>query len=225
MTHAIQDDSFAVDGGVAPVRGRPTSAASPGRRTPPVTSARYEHEGPFPAADTDAAETSLGGPGRHGRGERATFTLRRHRQRHAGRRAALRVPRPDQRPDRPAGPADPTEPPDPEFMFVGCPNPYEVLGSRDRASNRIEVRADRPGRQRRPDPGRARVHRRRGHHAAADHLRQHPAEPERRPHRDLPLHGDRRPDAGEPDRVRVPDRQHRRGGVARVRQPEELLAT
>jgi len=143
MTHAIQDGSWALDGGVAPCAGvdqrgvtRPRNAA--------CDIGALEHEGPFPAPDTVPPDTSvLAGPAFAA--ERATF-------RFAGTDNATpagellfecRVLTND--PTEPPDPPDPTEPPDPEFMFVGCPNPYELLDI-ELGENRLEVRAiDRAG--------------------------------------------------------------------------------
>ncbi|MEE6263817.1 right-handed parallel beta-helix repeat-containing protein [Plantactinospora sonchi] len=139
MTHAIQDDSFALDGGVAPCAPVDQRGVTRPKNTTCDIGA-LEHEGPFPAADLTAPETSVAS-GPTFAAERATFTF-------AGTDNVT-----------PAGellfecrvlpadmdPQDPTEPPDPEFMFLGCPNPYELLDI-ELGQNTLEVRAiDRAG--------------------------------------------------------------------------------
>ncbi|MEO3924804.1 right-handed parallel beta-helix repeat-containing protein [Micromonosporaceae bacterium B7E4] len=139
MTHAIQDDSFALDGGVAPCAPLDQRGVTRPKNTACDIGA-YEHEGPFPAADLVPPETSVtSGP--TFAAERATFTF-------AGTDDVT-----------PAGellfecrvlpadmdPPDPTEPPDPEFAFTGCPTPYELLDI-ELGQNTLEVRAiDRAG--------------------------------------------------------------------------------
>lgn len=143
MTHAIQDDSFALDGGVAPCASVDQRGVTRPKNTTCDIGA-LEHEGPFPAADLTPPETSVvSGP--TFAAERATFTF-------AGTDNSTpvaellyecRVLVND--PTEPPDPPDPTEPPDPEFMFVGCPNPYELLDI-ELGENTLEVRAiDRAG--------------------------------------------------------------------------------
>jgi large repetitive protein len=143
ITHAIQEGSFALDGGVAPCAAVDQRGVTRPKNTACDIGA-LEHEGPFPAADTVAPDTSvLEGPAFAA--ERATF-------RFAGSDNATpagellfecRVLTND--PTDPPDPPDPTEPPDPELMFVGCPNPYELLDI-ELGENRLEVRAiDRAG--------------------------------------------------------------------------------
>ncbi len=142
MTHALQDLSFAVDGGVAPCpavdqRGvtRPKSTA--------CDVGAFEHEGPFPAPDTTPPDTSITSAPAFASEERATFVFAgTDNTTPAGEllfECRLLVTDPTE------PPPDPTEPPDPETLFHGCPTPYEVLGL-EMGENRFEVRAiDRAG--------------------------------------------------------------------------------
>ncbi|GAB3831582.1 right-handed parallel beta-helix repeat-containing protein [Kribbella italica] len=142
MTQALQNDSFAVDGGVSPCPATDQRGVTRPKSTTCDIGA-YEHEGPFGPPDTTAPDTSLVDPPA-AVGETATF-------RFSGTDAVTplsellfecRVLHND--PTDPPDPTDPTEPPDPEFAWLGCPNPYVVQV--EEGDNRIEVRAvDRAG--------------------------------------------------------------------------------
>ncbi|WP_203715858.1 choice-of-anchor Q domain-containing protein [Asanoa siamensis] len=136
MTHAIQSDSYALDGGVSPCVLTDERGISRPKNTTCDIGA-YEHEGPFPAADNVDPQTSvLTGP--TVAAERAVFTF-----------AAT---------DNVSPPAeilyecrlepvdaDPNEPPEPEHLFTGCTNPYELLEF-EPGPNTLQVRAiDRAG--------------------------------------------------------------------------------
>ncbi|GAA2037039.1 right-handed parallel beta-helix repeat-containing protein [Polymorphospora rubra] len=143
MTHALQVDSFALDGGVAPC-GTVDQRGITRPRNSGCDIGALEHEGPFPAADNTPPDTSVAS-GPLFAAERVTF-------RFAGTDDVTpagellfecRVLTND--PTDPPDPPDPTEPPDPEFVFVGCPNPYELLDV-EMGQNTLEVRAiDRAG--------------------------------------------------------------------------------
>jgi CSLREA domain-containing protein len=143
MTQALWEDSFAVDGGVMPCPVADQRGVSRPRNGACDIGA-YEHEGPFPAPDTTPPDTSLVDPPAQV-GEYAVF-------RFAGTDNATpaaellyecRILTTD--PTEPPDPPDPTEPPDPEFAWLGCPNPYEVMAVEE-GENTIEVRAvDRRG--------------------------------------------------------------------------------
>lgn len=143
LTQAIRQDSYAIDGGLAPCpttdqRGveRPKGAA--------CDIGAYEHEGPFAAPDTTPPNTSLVDPPAT-TGETATFRFNGtdNVTEPADLLYECRILTND--PTDPPDPPDPTEPPDPDEMFLGCPNPYEAMAIEE-GDNRIEVRAiDRAG--------------------------------------------------------------------------------
>jgi len=136
MTHAVQNDSYALDGGVAPcVLTDQRGVTRPKNTT--CDMGAYEHEGPFPPADNVDPETQiLTGP--EVAAERAVFTF-----------AAT---------DNVTPPAeilyecrlepvdvDPNEPLEPDEMFQGCTNPHELLEF-EIGPNTLQVRAiDRAG--------------------------------------------------------------------------------
>jgi CSLREA domain-containing protein len=144
MTHALQDLSFAVDGGVAPCptvdqRGvtRPKSTA--------CDMGAYEHEGPFAAPDLVDPETSITSAPAFASEERASFVFAGTDNITPANELLYECRILSNDPTEPPEPPDPTEPIDPEFLFVGCPNPYEMLGL-ELGENTIEVRAiDRAG--------------------------------------------------------------------------------
>jgi hypothetical protein len=215
MTHAIQDDSFALDGGVAPCAPVDQRGVTRPKNTACDIGA-YEHEGPFPAADLVPPETSVtSGP--TFAAERATFTF-------AGADDVT-----------PAGellfecrvlpadmdPPDPTEPPDPEFAFTGCPTPYELLDI-ELGQNTLEVRAiDRAGNV---DPSPA-VHVFTGGEDTTPPETTFAATPPNPSAGRTAVFSFLGTDDLTPTNLLeyVPDRQHRRGGVAGVCQPVELL--
>jgi CSLREA domain-containing protein len=143
MTQALQDDSFAIDGGVAPC---PTADQRGISRPQNGTCdmGAYEHTGPFGPADTIPPDTSIVDPPA-AVGEMATFTFAGTDNLTVPGELLFECRIVNFDPADPPDPPDPTEPPDPELAFLGCPNPYQAMDI-EPGANWLEVRAiDRKG--------------------------------------------------------------------------------
>ncbi len=144
MTMALRADSFAIDGGVSPCPAtdqRGTERPQNGR----CDSGAFEFTGPFPPADTQPPDTRyLTGPIQDSEATSAfTFTGIDNVTEPGELLFECRLIENDI--TEPPEPVDPTEPIDPEFMWLGCPSPWQVELI-DEGLYRFEVRAiDRAG--------------------------------------------------------------------------------
>ena len=219
MTHALQDGSFALDGGVFPCGEIDQRGVTRPKNTGCDIGA-LEHEGPFPAPDTIAPDT-LVTSGPTFAAERAKFTF-------AGTDNSTpvnellfecRVLTNDPTDPAAAGPHRTTRPGVPVRRL-----PDPVRAARHRTGpEHARGAGDRPGRQRRPDTGGARLHRRVGSTPPETTFVSTPPNPSvgRTAVFSFPRH--RRPDPGVAARIRVPHRQQRPAGLGGVRQSVELL--
>ena len=220
MTMGITPDSLALDGGVTPCPNTDQRGVARPQNSRCDTGA-FESEGPFPAPDDTAPDTTfVAGP--------IQDTLTTSLFRFTGTddvtapedlRYECRLLESD--PTEPPEPPDPTQPLPPEFQFVGCGQPWQVHAHRGRLLD-LRGPGDRPRRQRRPDAVRAPVRRAPRRHRAEHRHRGEAGQPEHQLRGDLHVLGHRQRHARRVRRVRVPHRHPRPGGVARVHQPGRL---
>ncbi|HEY0640073.1 MAG TPA: DNRLRE domain-containing protein [Pseudonocardiaceae bacterium] len=137
MTQAVQEDSYAIDGGISPcpltdARGvtRPRNGS--------CDIGAYEHEGPFAPADTVRPDTVIVDPPAYV-GELATFHFSGSDNVTPVAELLYECRILNTDPTEPPEPPDPTEPPAPEELWHGCPTPYQVYV--EEGDNRLEVRA------------------------------------------------------------------------------------
>ncbi len=143
LTHALQEGSFALDGGVTPCP--PTDQRGVTRPQGALCDiGAFEFEGPFPAPDTTPPDTAVvDGP--LSTGEVATFVFSGTDDVTPPADLLFECRFINTDPTEPPEPPDPTAPPDPELVFLGCPNPYQVTAIAE-GFNALEVRAiDRAG--------------------------------------------------------------------------------
>jgi CSLREA domain-containing protein len=144
MTMALQPTSFAIDGGVTPcpaTDARGVERPKNGR----CDSGAYEFEGPFGPPDNSPPDTRyVEGPSQDTE-ETSIFRFTGIDDVTATEDLLFECRLIENDVTEPPEPVDPTEPLDPEFMWLGCPNPWQVKLVEE-GLYRFEVRAiDRAG--------------------------------------------------------------------------------
>jgi CSLREA domain-containing protein len=128
MTMALQPDSMAIDGGVAPCSATDARGVARPQNTA-CDSGAYEFEGPFPPPDDEPPDTEyLTGPVQATL-ETSAFTFTGTDNVTPAGELLFECRLLEGDPTEPPEPVDPTEPVDPldpELMWHGCPSPWEV---------------------------------------------------------------------------------------------------